>query len=232
MTTSRYSRLSLKMKTIEDELLHENESPFSSNMVTGESINFPIAQTCRPTRVCAQTCYAACGPITWTASLKKQLRVYNSCRADPLAFAKKVIKYRKSDFITWNGSGDLFEQSIQALDIVAVSMPEIPIWVRTRIPFYAAMVKNRPNVFLHFSLDRHSMSRLTSIAELGGIKAKHHYSYQYDADEVGSYPNGVKIVFGHDYQLPVGVDGPEVCPLNQLSDITNACQSCRRCFQD
>lgn len=227
---SRYARLALKMSGIDDNELGENESPFSTNLVTGESINFPIVETCKPSKVCAKTCYAACGPITWSASLKKQIRVYHSCLNNPFDFATKVIKHRKADFITWNGSGDLFDESIKAIDFVAMGLPQVPIWIRTRIPEMAVRVRNRPNVFVHFSLDRHSMNRHKEAGLLGGIKAKHHFSYQYDKDEDGHYPGEASIVFGHDYKMPKGIDGNEVCVLNRLEKIGGACGKCRKCF--
>lgn len=229
---SRYARLSLKMQSITDGLLDDDESPFSGNMVTGESINFPIVETCKPTKVCAQTCYAACGPITWSASLKKQMRVRNSCIDSPIGFAERVIRFRKMDYITWNGAGDLFLESIEALDRVAVRIPWVPIWVRTRIPQMAVKVTPRPNVYVHFSLDRFSLNRKDEVAVLGGIKAKHHFSYQYDKGETTHYPDGIKIVFGDNYKLPDGIHGPEVCPLNTLESIADACRTCRRCFKD
>lgn len=194
---SRYARLALK--TIENSPpLGEQESPFSDNRVTGESINFPIAQTRRPSKVCAKTCYAACGPITWSASLAKQHRNLTSCQADPIAFARRVLEDRKADFITWNGAGDLFYEAVFAINYIGEHAPEVPVWVRTR----------RPDL------------------------ARHHYSYQYAPDELGGYPPGLKVVFGHDYQLPPNVSGPEVCPLNLVEDITGACGKCKRCFTD
>ena len=119
---NRYARL--RLKTIDaSPLLAENESPFSANKVTQESINFPISETCKPTKVCASTCYAACGPITWTASIAKQYRNLASCTADPVAFARKVLDYRRADFITWNGAGDLFLEAVEAINWIGQNAP-------------------------------------------------------------------------------------------------------------
>jgi len=225
---SRYARLALK--TIENSPpLGERESPFSDNRVTGESLNFPIAQTCRPSKVCAKTCYAACGPITWNASIAKQHRNLTSCRADPIAFARRVLEHRKADFITWNGAGDLFYEAVFAINYIGEHAPEVPVWVRTRRPDLASCIAQAPNVWVHFSLDRESMHRADS---LRWLTTRHHYSYQYAPDELGGYPPGMRVVFGHDYRLPPNVSGPEVCPLNLVEDITGACAKCKRCFTD
>lgn len=63
-----------------DHLLGPDENPFSTNKVTGWSLNFPIIGTCTPSVVCSDTCYFAKGPATWPASLAKQHRLLNSLR--------------------------------------------------------------------------------------------------------------------------------------------------------
>jgi hypothetical protein len=224
--TTRYAKLALKTVNNASKL-NNKESPFSSNMVTRESINFPIAETCKPSKLCCQTCYAACGPITWSASLLKQMRVYNSCLADPVAFAELVLQHRKADFITWNGAGDLFSEAVASINHIGRIAPDVPVWVRTRKPEMAGLIEEAPNVWVHFSLDRDSLERRERIEWRTN---RHHFSYQYAPDEMGHYPAGVDIVFGHDYKLPIGVSGPETCLLNHVTDITSACGSCRRCF--
>lgn len=225
---------SLRLKVIESvQELSEDESPFSTNTVTGHSINFPIAQTCSPTKVCGETCYAGCGPITWRASLAKQHRAMESCKTDPEAFANRVLLHSKKlsmPFITWNGSGDLFPESVQAINTITRQSPETFQWVRTRKPAMAGLIDYGPRTFVHFSLDRWSIHRAH---EVEWKTTNFHYSYQYDSGETGrNYPVFVKIIFGHDYKLPkdFGDGVQEVCPLNVLDDITGACVKCRRCF--
>jgi hypothetical protein len=227
--TTRYARLALKTaETCTGSAgLAFGESPFSGNMVTRESINFPIAETCKPSKLCCQTCYAACGPITWSASLLKQMRVYNSCLADSVAFAELVLQHRKADFITWNGAGDLFPEAVVSINHIGRIAPDVPVWVRTRKPEMAGLIEEAPNVWVHFSLDRDSLERRERIE---WRTHRHHFSYQYAPDEMGHYPAGVDIVFGHDYKLPMGVSGPETCPLNHMTSIAGACGPCRRCF--
>lgn len=214
----------------ETKPLGVGESPFSSNSVTGYSINFPIAKTCSPTTVCGATCYAGCGPITWSASLAKQQRNLITCMENPIAFANIVWTRAKKmglDFIVWNGSGDLFAESVIAINHISKVCPEIRQWVRTRKPLFAGQINDSKNVFVHFSLDKDSLDR----AERVVFKAKNHFfSYQYAPNEIGPYPKKCKVVFGHDYKMPEGITGKEVCPLNTLENIKGACVSCRRCF--
>lgn len=227
----RYRRLRLKM--IEHgPSLRPGESPFSSNLVTGYSINFPIAATCSPTTVCGSECYAGCGPITWSASIAKQYRNLSSCKSDPVGFAELVVEFYDAnglDFVTWNGAGDLFPESVQAVNHVSSFRPDVVQWVRTRKPKMASQIAQAPNTWVHFSLDEESIQRAS---EVEWQTTNHHYSYQYAKNEVGKYPDFVAVVFGNDYRLPLGVDlaKPEICPLNRLSDIAGACGKCRRCF--
>ena len=221
----------LGLQTVRSEYgLAEGESPFSANGVTGYSLNFPIAETCHPTVVCGDTCYAGCGPITWRASLAKQVRVMNSCKSDPAGFALLVACWYdrlKLDFLTWNGAGDLFSESVEAINWLGRRRPDITQWVRTRKPKLAGQISEFPSVFVHFSLDRSSMDRRDRIE---WATKNYHYSYQYAPDEVGQPPEDVKIVFGHNYRLPVGVQIDSVCPLNTLESIVGACGACRKCF--
>ncbi len=227
----RYRRLRLKM--LSDGVgLRPGESPFSGNLVTGKSINFPIASTCSPTTVCGATCYAGCGPITWSASIAKQYRNMSSCKSDPVTFAELVASdadAMRLKFVTWNGSGDLFQESVKAINHLGRLRPDIVQWVRTRKPKMASLIEEYPKLFVHFSLDRDSLQRRS---EITWKTSRYHFSYQYAKGEVGAYPEGVHVIFGHDYKLPSGVNAtkPEICPLNVLDNIKDACASCKRCF--
>jgi len=54
-------------------------SILSENKVSGWSLNFPIKGTCKPSKLCVETCYYAAGMTTWTNSLRKQLWNYETC---------------------------------------------------------------------------------------------------------------------------------------------------------
>jgi hypothetical protein len=213
--------------------LGADENPFSTNKVTGHSLNFPILQTCAPTSVCTETCYFAKGPSTWRASLEKQGRLQNLLDADPLELARRVVVHAKRmrlTFIRWNGGGDLSRNAAECIDAVAVAVPEVPLWIVSRLPGLAAGIVPRDNVFLHFSVDRSSRSRLDLFRRRVPEALRWFWSYQCAP---GEYPpdwaQAAAVIFRDKYHL-VGdrLDGD--CPLNGAESIVRVCESCRRCF--
>ena len=224
------------------ELLADSEKILSFNKVTGYSVNFPIAGTCQPTSVCSKRCYYAKGGSSWPNSLKKQLRLYNSVKADPIQTGSRLVveigRIRKPlSFLRWNGGGDLFAESVEMLNHVVAELPKIQFWVVTRIPEHASKVMEAPNVFVHFSLDRASLKRREKYEEMEKLSQNYFYSYQCDAEEMPNKENlkGVSVVF-FDRYIPNGdiqwMEKEIICPLNTREDITNTCASCRRCFDD
>lgn len=215
-----------------DELLGRDENPFSTNKVTGHSLNFPIIGTCTPSVVCSDTCYFAKGPSTWSASLAKQHRLLNSLRHDPGTLAARIavfaVKMRLS-FIRWCGGGDLVAETPACLDAVAKALCDIPQWVVSRKPEIAAAITPRPNVYLHLSVDRSSWDRLERFRVLAPPALQWFWSYQCEPGEVP--PEDIApVVFRDGYDLdglaPIGND----CPLNLNESIVGVCEQCRRCF--
>ena len=214
------------------------DNMLSGNKVTGYSINVPIAETCRPTAMCMKTCYFAVGAPSWSNSLRHQRKVHASMQADPVAFAERVaMEYDNLGltFIRWNGGGDLFEQSVTTINYLAKMRPDLVIWVVTRIPKWAALIEQAPRVFVHFSLDKHSLSRREDFLKHKPRTSNYFFSYQSDHGEVPPLENlkGVAVLFFDNYkpttdlaQYPADV----VCPLNTASDVTGVCERCRRCF--
>ena len=215
----------------------------SNNKVTGWSVNFPIVRTCRPSKVCADTCYGLLGPITWLSSLEKQTRNYNWVKSDPVDFSLRLEqevrrKLNKDSrfFLRWNGVGDLFEESSEALRNLNRLVPELPIWCVTRIPEQVPPLKNIENVWVHFSLDRYSLERRVQVEKLTQGEMKNlFFSYQADVCEsIEKVPEGISVFFFDGYRVPpdstLDLDHPSLCPLNLIENISNACHSCRRCF--
>jgi hypothetical protein len=113
--------------------------------------------------------------------------------------------------------------------------PDIPIWVVTRLPEWASQIEQASNVFIHFSLDKHSLSRRGDFLRLKPQSRNFFFSYQCDKDEVPDPKNleGVAVLFFDSYKPTCSLERYEaevVCPLNETNDITDVCQSCRRCF--
>jgi len=220
--------------------IKDGESVLSFNKVTGFSINFPIFGTCKPTQVCAARCYYAKGGSSWPAALKKQQRLLNSVKENPERVAKQIVyecRKKQVTYLRWNGGGDLFPESIEALHHVAEMEPRLPIWVVTRIPQMAAEIKEYPNVYVHFSLDKASLKRREQFESMQKKTKNYFFSYQCDKDEMPSKENlnGVSVLFFDKY-MPHGqwewIPKEVLCPLNTREDITNTCETCRRCFDN
>jgi hypothetical protein len=211
------------------ELIADDENPFSTNKVTGYSLNYPIAQTCSPTNVCVKTCYFGRGPSTWTAALRKQWRLYNSTTADPEGTAKRIAHYAgklRLPFVRWNGGGDLFRESVECINHAAPLMPGIPQWVVTRLAHHAVNIAPAANVFVHFSLDGKSWTRAAAMRQYAG---NWFWSYQCDAGEMP--PKSLApVVFYDGYDPGSEPLNTDDCPLNAAEDITGTCAACRRCF--
>ena len=215
------------------ETLQAGEDPFSTNRVTGHSLNVPIIGTCMPTEVCGITCYFAKGPSTWTASLKKQHRLLNSIRSETSETAARIVKSakkKKMTFVRWNGGGDLVEESLQCIDEVATAMPTIPQWIVTRKPELASRVTPRDNVYVHFSVDRASWPRLDAMRSLAPKELQWFHSYQCDKGELPPSDDVAPVIFRHNYDLNGSQPVPKDCPLNTSESIVGVCESCRRCF--
>jgi hypothetical protein len=221
------------------ELLGDKEKILSFNKVTGWSVNFPIYQTCKPSSVCAKSCYYAVGGTSWPAALKKQLRLFNSVVQNPIEMAERlsaeINSLKKINFLRWNGGGDLFRQSVTMLNHFSGLNPGIPVWLVTRIPELASIIESKPNLFIHFSLDGSSLNRMEKFEEISKLSSNYFYSYQSAKGEVPSAENlkNISVVFFDRYK-PHGewnhIEKETVCPLNTRKDITNTCEECRRCF--
>ena len=215
-----------------DEELGDKENPFSTNKVTGHSLNYPIIGTCKPTIVCSDRCYFAKGPSAWDASLRKQWRLHTSTTNDPDRTAGLIVAWTarlKLSFVRWNGGGDLFRKSVECINTAAPLMPDVPQWIVTRIPDLASLIEPGPNVYLHFSIDRSSLGRLDEFKPRAGLKW--FWSYQCDKDETAPpHPDVAPVIFRDGYDLRGSQAGPNDCPLNTSDSIVGACGACRRCF--
>jgi hypothetical protein len=219
-------------------LLGSYETVVSFNKVTGYSVNVPIASTCQPTVTCLKTCYFATGAPSWMNALRHQKAVEDTIKADPKAFAQRVaLEYDRLGltFLRWNGGGDLFPESIDAIHHLARMRPDVVLWVVTRIPALAAQIQHLPNVYIHFSLDRSSIPRKRQLLKASPKSRNFFFSYQAEPGETvpATILDEVSVVFFHNYEPTWSgemLDRPEVCPLNRAASIVGVCEGCRRCF--
>jgi hypothetical protein len=236
-----YKKLRNKSLINIDLVSKDKNTLFSNNKVTGLSINFPIGTTCKPSKICIDTCYALTGPISWNSSILKQRKNELLCKRSPKDFSNKIIqeikKYKKNKdnfFIRWNGVGDLFKEAVDAIHELASAEPKLPIWVVTRIPEHAARLADllHPNVYIHFSLDKKSMERKEKVESLLKTKTnKLFYSYQCDKDETYTPISFISVVFADKYKKEfISELNETICPLNTSENIEGMCNKCRRCF--
>lgn len=216
-------------------LLKDGERILSFNAIAGSTLDVPIEATCQPSKVCVRDCYAASSRQAMPAMLAHQYRVQNSMEADPEGFAERLAaEFAAKGFrhLRWNGVGDLSLAAVQAINWLGRNRPDMTIWVVTRKPLWAAMIEEFPQVFVHFSLDKHSMERRIQFLEASPRSQNFFFSYQCERDEVSPEGLGVSVIFHRRYKPPTGanLDDPALCPLNKLDDCTNACTNCRRCF--
>jgi hypothetical protein len=240
--TTRVGRINQRTeRLLADEpavALGSYDKVLSGNKVTGYSVNVPIAETCRPTAICIKTCYFAVGAPSWLNSLRHQRKVYEAMKFDHIAFAERVaMEYDQLDltFIRWNGGGDLFEESVATINYLARMRPDIVIWVVTRLPEWAAKIDQAPNVYVHFSLDKHSISRAKDFISRQPRTQNYFFSYQCGEGEIPAQESlkDISVLFFDNYKptTDVSVYTPEiVCPLNKAEDISGVCENCRRCF--
>lgn len=231
----------LKAKALDKgQKLNPKAPVLSTNVVTGWAVNFPIYKTCQPTKVCMANCYAGAKskPITWKSSLNKQVSLMNSVIENPYEVADRMvqeIKGKRMKFLRWNGVGDLFKESIDCLVHVAESLPDLPIWVVTRIPKWAVLVPDLPNVFVHFSLDSSSLDRYQKVIDLNPLSKQLFFSYTEDDGEVDQ-PEGLKniplsVYFTNLYAKVADEEYNRIsCPLNTHTDVRNICEKCERCW--
>jgi hypothetical protein len=213
----------------------------SKNRVVGWSIDFPIARTCAPSKVCVDTCYAAKTTTAATAALLKQQENMQHVVLDPEGSAHRIVAECRASgatFLRWNGAGDLFPEAVRCLNTIGAEYPDVPVWVVTRKPADAQGIADAPNVFVHLSIDRATRGRLREWLNLPHRPERWFASYQCDRGEdvdVDALARaGFSVVFRDDYApLPATTSdaGRRVsCPLNGAPALDAGCLACGRCW--
>lgn len=216
----------------ETAVLFDGENPFSTNKVTGHSLNVPIIGTCIPSPICAERCYFARGPSTWNASLRKQHRLLNSLREDPVELGMRIAKWAgklKLSFVRWNGGGDLVEEHIACIATASEAMPAVPQWIVSRKAAIASRIVPMPNVWVQFSLDDSSRQRLDDMRRLAPQSLQWFWSYQCDKNELPA-ADVAPVIYRDNYDLKGNGALENDCPLNLSESIEGVCGRCRRCF--
>jgi hypothetical protein len=170
-------------------------------------------------------------------SLRRQEAVYQTFkREDPHEIARVIgdgYRRKKLPFLRWCGSGDLFPEAVQVLNILAKEYPDTVHKVVTRKPEMAALVAPLPNIFLMFSLDSSEESRQRKKIVDQLEHPRLYYSYL--REEANEDTMGAAIIFNlqsKKHFLPYE-DPKRVCPVDagRLA-VEGACAKCKRCASE
>jgi hypothetical protein len=229
-------------------------SLLSVNAKTSGSLDFPIGQTCRPTRLCARVCYASSpqAPARWSKSLRKRLRNLRYFELEELErvvaqltrdFARARRSWRRKgvrlDYLRVNGTGDLFPAAIPVLNEFARQNPDVLVWIVTRRFDLAVLIEPLPNVYLQLSLDATTPPELVERAlRLVAVHGRAYLSFLRTSPEDDTH--GAAIVFNEKRTPGLPYNKRTDCPVDagklELENVPGvggtACARCRKCFSE
>lgn len=236
------SRLSvIRDRTPQLGLSDAFEVSLSTNSKTGCSINVAIAQTCRPTKGCAEYCYGLLGRLTYDAALASQARnaaFFASAdkavlRHEARRIARKVLK--QQNFVRMFGVGDLQSGSVFFTTCIAVEFPELAVWVATRKLELARQLPLLPNLHVMLSMDstttKKNVEATRWLIQQNGPQFFAAWARRSPADKV---PRWVSVVF-EEHKLSKRAQWdpePRACPATARdgAEHEGACAACRFCF--
>ena len=167
MAEERFARLNLYRERLTKELsIPEHEvrdrarwdmTLLSENYKCGVSIDLPILN-CRPSRACAQVCYASQGRQYYRAGVVKSLAISRMLIEDPERASRKVATEAAGRTVRLAGSGDILPAHRQFVDCLGDS--RVDWWGFTRrIETHCLLPR------LMFSFDQTSPSRIRDYME-------------------------------------------------------------------
>ncbi len=137
----------------------------SENTKTGASINLPIKGHCRPTKRCAEDCYAKSGHTILESNIKKQMFMSNYLLGKDIT--ELVYECKRLTAVRLNGTGDLLIGHVPAIISLAKQCPHTSFWGMTRRISIAKVLNGLlPNLSLLVSVDTTSPK---SVWRYGGL---------------------------------------------------------------
>jgi len=204
----------------------------SLNSKTGISLNFPVSETCRPSKVCAQICYACrtSTRINMPASRAKAWTTYyyfmdNSVEVIAERLYKEFKRFQRKwglKKLRWNGVGDLFPKSVEVLNYMAEHY-DITHLVYSRRHEMVNQLTPSPRLHVLYSLDESNWESWTKITRPGTG-----FSYLRTSDFVPNLP--LTVVFRAHKQWDALSDHKKDCPVDaRKMPHEHGCVACTIC---
>lgn len=217
------------------------EAFVSHNSKTGHSINVAIARTCRPTKACAEYCYALDGRLRFPAALAAQARNATFFEAADDATLKVEARrvgrtvLRRQDFIRMFGVGDLQPGSARFIGHLATLNDDLQVWVSTRKLDLADGLPRLPNLHVMMSCDATTTeANVRETQRLIDDRDGMFYAAWVRRGSRERVPSWVSVVFEEHHMSGRANWDPErrACPatIRGGAEHDGACARCRFCF--
>lgn len=221
----------------------------SKNDKTGWSINTSIAQTCSPTRACAEYCYGLGGRIVMPAALRRQAE--NTAFFDkqtPQVITNEAIDIvhvvsRTHNFLRMFGVGDLQLGSVLFINQMATyaiaRKPTFSIWVATRKVALAEQLEDEKNLHVMLGFDGTTSPKRMAAGRALLDRGPNWFGAWVKREEAEIVPPWISVVF-EEHKAGSGrakrAPDPKACPatihesLGSSKALVDACSQCRYCF--
>lgn len=225
---TKYSRRAERERGFQDKPLSKLKTVLSGNKKTGASLNLPLLN-CRPSKLCAETCYAMEGYVAQDMSIRHTQAVDAMLRTG-LGIAQLTKECQARDDVRLCGIGDLVEDHLPQLFRLAEDCPATIFWGFTRKREIADWVraKRLSNLTLILSWDHTHPPE-----HVAGYAGPLSYGPTRPGDEVPDDPR-IIVVFPEHHQKDPHPDTAitsKDCPAIRYGDEKqDACQRCRRCI--
>lgn len=207
----------------------------SANYKTRWSINFPICETCEPTKTCYRLCYGRHGRLAMKVSLTRQHKVFHAfMNEDPKDIATVIANgYRRKNlsWLRWCGVGDLVPRSVKVVNILGTKHKDTRHKIVTRkVENIKLLEHDMPNMYIMFSLDgsEESKKRKAAVDKLNHPRV--YYSFLRESADQDTL--GAQIIFdAHNMKGKLPWDPKRCCPVDSgRMAMENACEKCKKCF--
>lgn len=168
-------------------------------------------------------------------SIVRQNAVYAIFKEeDPVVVAEVVARgcnRRHLSFLRWAGSGGMFPEAVEVLNLVAEQTPGTHHWITTRKPDVVELIKPRDNIFIGFSLDSTSMDRKVVVDKLNHPRVYYSFVRQYPEENTHNSAIIYNLQQKKKELSTAKAENGFVCPVDGgKMPVKGACARCRRCF--